>query len=315
MLSPLTILAEANPIDHVLPQTVFRIGSVDVSNHLFMGTLAAILVLITFAWLARRITPRPGDLESHVAKGRFTQLMETMCVFVREEVARPNLKDITDKYIYYLWTVFFFILFCNLLGLLPIGPIAVIVGSILGVEHAGHLGHWGGTATGNLSLNLPLALVAFLMINIIGVRESGLSYFKHFCPIEITNIGMIPLAILLVFLEVLGLVIKSTVLAMRLFGTMMAGHLVLAVFVSLIPAAGALMYGIGASVVLGGGALLILELFIAMLQAFIFTFLTAIFIAAGAVHEHEHSGHEHGQLHPDGDQHYNALPPEAVIAE
>ena len=105
-------------------------------------------------------------------------------------------------------------------------------------------------------------------------------------------------------LEWMGLLIKCTVLAMRLFGTMMAGHLVLTAFVMLIftaaSASTTLGYGVGVAVVIGGTMLSLLELFICMLQAFIFTFLTVLFISSGAVHEHEE--HEHGAHDPLSDE-------------
>jgi F-type H+-transporting ATPase subunit a len=106
---------------------------------------------------------------------------------------------------------------------------------------------------------------------------------------------------MLFVLEWMGLVIKCVVLAMRLFGTMMAGHLVIAAFVALIHKAylgggEALGYGVGVAVVVGGVALTLLELFIALLQAFIFTFLTVLFISSTAV-EHEE---EHAEGHPEG---------------
>lgn len=297
MVSANPILAAADPISHVLPHELFSIGPFAVTNHVLMAVVAAVLVLLAFRRLARRMRPAGEGAEAMIPKGPFTQLLEVMCVFVREEVARPNLKDLTDKYIPYLWTVFFFILFCNLLGMIPFGPLLALLAGLVGGDTT-YWGHWGGTATGNLSLNLPLALVAFIMINLIGIRESGLGYFKHFNP------GPWYMAPILVPLEVMGLIIKSTVLAMRLFGTMMAGHLVIAVFLSLIPLTGLMALGVGISVVVGGVALMLLELFIALLQAFIFTFLTTLFIAAGAVHEddHEHEDDEY-DVHGDAGHH------------
>ena len=109
---------------------------------------------------------------------------------------------------------------------------------------------------------------------------------------------------MLFVLEWMGLLIKCTVLAMRLFGTMMAGHLVISAFVMLIFTAAevgsALGYGVGIAVVFGGTVLTLLELFICMLQAFIFTFLTVLFISSGAVHAHEE--HEHGAHDPLSDE-------------
>ena len=101
-----------------------------------------------------------------------------MCTFIRDEVVRPNLGAMTDKYIYYIWTVFFFILFANVLGLIPFG---YILQSLTGNTH---FSHWGGSATGNLSLNVMLAICSFIAILYIGIRETGFKTFlAHFNPL------------------------------------------------------------------------------------------------------------------------------------
>lgn len=300
MLNASSILAAGDPMGHVVPHALFDVAGFTVTNHLFMGVVAAVLVFIAFNAAAKKIVVRGQGTDAYVTRGIFANLLETLCVFIREEVARPNLEHLTDKYIKYLWTVFFFILFCNLLGMVPVGPIMVLIASLFGAEHAGHLGHWGGTATGNLSLNVPLAMMSFLIIIGVGIKEAGFKHFiNHFNPVG-WSVAMLPIGLLLFVLEWLGLIIKCTVLAMRLFGTMMAGHLVIAAFIGLIPVGLGLAIGVGIPVVIGGTALMALEVFIALLQAFIFTFLTTLFIASFAVAHEDHGhtesdrGHEHG---------------------
>ena len=111
---------------------------------------------------------------------------------------------------------------------------------------------------------------------------------------------MLLIGIPLYFLEWLGLFIKCIVLAMRLFGTMMAGHLVIAAFIGLVFMAAevsiGLAYGVEIAVILGGIALTLLELFICFLQAFVFTFLTVLFISMTASSHHEGDGHDHDPL-------------------
>jgi len=301
---PMTIAA-GDPMSHVVPHELFSVGGFSVTNHILMGAVSAMVVLAMFAYAAARIRPAGEGKQAYQTRGVFANLLETLCVFIREEVVRPNLRHLTDKYIYYIWTVFFFILTCNLIGLIPFGPIAQIVAALFGVEghNLAYLGHFGGTATGNLSLNLPLAFLSFVLIIGIGIREVGLKHFlAHFNPVGWSP-AMLPIGVMVFCLEWLGLVIKSTVLAMRLFGTMMAGHLVIAVFISLIPLSIGGAIALGIPVTLGSIALLLLEVFIALLQAFIFTFLTTLFIASTAVpeegHEHEH-GHESGVEHGPG---------------
>lgn len=320
-------LAASNPVDHVLPhrlhsEPIFSLpvaspgtnipalgihdGNLDfyITNQMMMTAVAGIVTVLVFWLLAKKLraeasssTLVPRD------RGWFTRLFETMCVFIREEVARPNLGPLTDKYVPYLWTVFFFILFANLLGLIPLGYfLSLVTGN-------SHLEHWGGTATSTLSLNLVLAIASFVAIIGIGIREAGAKhFFNHFNPVGWQHpfpekLIMLPIGVMLFVLEWMGLVIKCAVLAMRLFGTMMAGHLVLAAFVGLIFAAAAagstLGYGVGLAVWIGGTVLTLLELFICCLQAFIFTFLTVLFISSAAVHEHEEHD-EHDEHHVQG---------------
>jgi F-type H+-transporting ATPase subunit a len=301
VLSCTATLAAGDPMNHVVPHALFSIGGFTVTNHILMGCVAALLVLAMFTYAAGRIRPAGHGRDGLRTRGIFANLLETLCVFIREEVVRPNLQHLTDKYIYYIWTVFFFILTCNLVGLIPFGPIIQLVAAPFGVEghNLAYLGHFGGTATGNLSLNLPLAFLSFVLIIGIGIREVGLKHFlAHFNPVGWSP-AMLPIGIMVFFLEWLGLVIKSTVLAMRLFGTMMAGHLVIAVFLSLIPVSIGGAIAVGIPVTLGSVALLLLEVFIALLQAFIFTFLTTLFIASTAVPE---EGHDHAEQHDQGQE-------------
>jgi F-type H+-transporting ATPase subunit a len=301
MVNAMLTLAEGGSLlDHVLPHEMFHIGPVPITNLTIMAMIAAVLVLLVFGYVSSRIK----SAGAMVPKGAFTQLFETLCVFIREEVARPNLGDLTDKYIPYIWTVFFFVLFSNLLGMVPFGAIGQIIGAATGHEHPAHLSHFGGTATSTLTMNAPLALCSLIAILFIGVRENGKHFFAHFAPVPFTLIGMLPIALMLVVLEIMGLIIKCVVLAMRLFGTMLAGHLVLAALLGLIFTAGqvaaAMGYGVGVGILGLGTALSLLELFIAFLQAFIFTFLTVLFIASGAVHHEEH-GHDEA-LHGSADE-------------
>lgn len=286
----LPVLAASDPVDHVLPHELFSVFGFAVSNHVFMAIVSAALVVLVFCWVGRRVEPRGEGADAYVTKGRVAHMFEVMCVFVREQIARPNLGHLTDKYIYYIWTVFFFILFCNVLGMIPFGYALASLAALFGAsdETAVALSHWGGTATSNLSLNVPLAFVSLVAIVYIGVKEGGKHFFEHFAPVPFKPIGMIPLALMLVVLEVVGLLIKCAVLAMRLFGTMLAGHLALAALIGMIfTFSGIVAFGVGVGVLFITVGLALLELFIAMLQAFIFTFLTVLFIASGAVHEHE----------------------------
>lgn len=310
------LLAAADPVSHAVPHALhpnpweFHVGSPDldvpalgisggmyqfyITNHLSMTVVTAVLVLLVFFYVAKRVKPQGEGLDAYKTRGRFSQLFETMCTFVRDEVVRPNLGGLTDKYIYYVWTVFFFVLFANVIGLIPIGYILqVLTGDT-------HLSHWGGSATGNLSLNVMLALCSFIGIIYVGIRETGFKTFMaHFNPLGWGDPKMLLIGIPLYVLEWMGLFIKCTVLAMRLFGTMMSGHLVIAAFVGLVfmarDVSTNLAYGVSVAVILLGILLTLLELFICFLQAFIFTFLTVLFISMVA-HHHDHDHPEESEL-------------------
>ena len=308
------LLASANdPTSHVIPHRVgshlfeVKFPGTDVptlhifdgvyrffiTNHLIMTLVSGIAVVLVFKFVANRVRVQGEGLEAYKTRGRFSQLFETMCSFIRDEVVRPNLHELTDKYIYYIWTIFFFVMFANVLGLVPFGSILYFLS--FGDQHLTHL---GGTATGNLSLNVVLAVGSFIAILYIGIKETGVkAFFSHFNPIGWEDPKMLVIGIPLYFLEWLGLVIKCVVLAMRLFGTMMAGHLVIAAFLALIVAAveviGGWGYGVALPVIFAGILLTLLELFICFLQAFIFTFLTVLFISLVASHHDDNHQAEH----------------------
>ncbi|MEX2543784.1 MAG: F0F1 ATP synthase subunit A [Phycisphaeraceae bacterium] len=281
---------------HVVPHTLFEIPGLGVAftNHMFMVLVAALLVLAVFLTVSRQVaTGSEGDIEAHQTSGRFAQFWEAICQFIRDNVVKPQLGPMTDRYIGYIWTVFFFIMFSNLLGMIPVGSIVGGLAYMFGSEHPATYAHWWGTSTGNIAITSALASVSLVAIVGIGVREQGKHYFAHFAPVPFTPWPMVIIAGPLVALEVMGLLVKSGVLAMRLFGVMVGGHLVIGVMIGMIFMFGS--YAIGVGVGLLSLALLVLELFIALLQAFIFTFLTTLFIAAGAAHE-QHEEHHEGEV-------------------
>src|SRR5262249_55836086 len=145
-------------------------------------------------------------------------LVESVLQFIRNEVARPALHEATDRYVPFLWTVFFLILFSNLIGMLPIDPlVTAIAGHPL--EWHGHPIHFGGTPTGNIPIPGGLAVCSFVLIHASGIREQGLiAHLKHFAPPVPW-----PLLFPLVPLEIIGSFVKPFALAIRLFANMIAG--------------------------------------------------------------------------------------------
>ena len=299
------ILAAESPLEHVVDNNRMGFhGFTLLSNHIIMMIAAAVIVLIAIPrWI--RVPAEGDDLHRHTPRGS-RNMIEGVCTFLREFVGRPNLGDYTDVFIPYLWTVFFFILTCNLLGLLPLAPLTKPLAQKIGLHHG-----ISGTATGNIWVTGTLAVCTLLMITVNGLRLHGIHYVKHFF------MGPFPINVVIAFLEVIGLFAKSFALAVRLFANMLAGHILLAVLLSFIFMAGAasaaMGFAIAVPVVLGSVAIMCLEVFVAFLQAFIFTFLTAVFIgmAVNIHHDdehhepnalsHEHEGplphHQHGHGH------------------
>lgn len=292
MTSLLLASAEAaggapDPMSHVLPHNLF--GTDWFTNHHFMALVVLIGGGLLLWVVAARMPLKADNAEGYVTKGRITQLFETLCVFLRDEMTRPLLGDLTDKYIKYVWSAFFFVLFGNLLGMLPIGPFFELIGQ-------DKLSHLGGTMTGNMCFTGGLAIISLFMIVFVGLKENGFGFIKHMWPVPFKPLALLPIMLpvgLVVFaLEIIGLFIKSFALCVRLFANMVAGHLVLASLIIL--ALTAPLVGKGASV-LGATAFSFLEVFVAFLQAYIFTFLTVIFISLGAVSHDSHDEH-HGGL-------------------
>ncbi len=278
------ILAVGDPLDHVLSHPLVTLGDgiVVLDNHIVMQVTATVVVLLLIVSAFRsRVQRDANEVESLVPKGS-ANFFESMCSYLRNEVARPTLQEHTDRFVPYIWSVFFFILFCNLMGMIP-------VDAVLGLFMA-HPPHLGGTATGNIKVTATLAVFTLLMIVVNGFRLGGRHYLAHFCP------GPLWLAPLLVPVEIIGLFAKIFALTVRLFANMMAGHILLATligFAAALPGLGGI--GVAIPAILGAVAISMLEIFVAFLQAFIFTFLTCLFLGQSVVFHHDGHGHEHAQ--------------------
>jgi F-type H+-transporting ATPase subunit a len=267
--APLLLASEDNPLSHVLPHELGKVGGYSLTNTLAMLLVAALVMLVTFPFVARR--------DARVPTGS-RNFFEAILQFLREQVARPALHEATDRYMPFLWTVFFLILIANLLGALPIAPILTLV--------TGKPSHFGGTATGDISITAALAICAFFAIHVGGIREQGfVHYAKNFAP----HVPW-PLLILLVPLEILAAFVKPFALAIRLFANMIAGHIVLAILLGfstlLADGLSGASVGVTFASVVGATAISLLEIFVAFLQAYIFMFLTTLFIGMAVHPEH-----------------------------
>src|SRR5437762_9986198 len=140
----------ADPLDHVISHPLhWNIGPLEMTNQMLMALVAGVLMLLTFPVIFRR-----AKIETAEAPRGTRNFFEAIMEFLRVEVFRPALKEHTDRFVPFLWTLFFFILFCNLLGQIPVGEIITLF--------TGKPSHWGGTATGSLTTTGALAACAFL---------------------------------------------------------------------------------------------------------------------------------------------------------
>ena len=237
--------------------------TLDVSptRHVVMLLVAALLCLLTslLALRAHNRKSTEGKAPSGLGNG-----FEALILYLRNEVILPNVGPHGNGYVPFLLTIFFFNLFANMLGLVP----------------------YGATATGNISVTAMLAIVSFIVIELAGMKAQGKKYINTiiFWPDDM-SLGMkLFISPILTPIEIIGKFTKPFALAIRLFANMTAGHVVLLALISLIFTFGSwflvpvpILMGIGISV---------LELFVAVLQAFIFTLLSSVFI--GLIREGAH---------------------------
>lgn len=265
-------MAEHSPLEHVIDHNTLEvfgfhevhlpnIAGIQITRFMVMEVIAAVLVAATIIPLARHVA------RNRVTRGPFLNLFEAIILFFRDKVARPAIGGHgADEYLPFLWTIFFFVLFNNLLGIIP----------------------GGASATGNINVTGALALMTLGTVITAGVKAMGpLGFLKGIVPHMDVPKAMHPFLWSLMFvIEVAGLLIKHVVLAVRLFANMLAGHIVLAVILGFILMAPALYsYIVTPASIVGVVALSLLELFVAFLQAYIFTFLAALFIGMAA-HPH-----------------------------
>jgi F-type H+-transporting ATPase subunit a len=257
-----------DPLEHVIDHPLFE-GS-PVSKYQVLIVAAAGLICLAYIPLARRI--RNGE----PPRGPFWNALEGLLFFIRNEVAKPNIGEHdADRFVPFLWTLFLFILTCNLLGMVP----------------------FLGAPTADISVTLVLAAIVFLVIHVSAIMKLGIgSYVKSFIP-HLRGDNLLMNIFLIVFIvplisviEVLGALIRAAVLAIRLFANIFAGHVALGVIllfaVNAVDQAVHVFGGVTLATVFMGTALSMLELFVAFLQAFVFVLLTSIFLGMQLHPEH-----------------------------
>jgi F-type H+-transporting ATPase subunit a len=232
----------------------FELFGLDLSitRHVIFMWLGSILLF----WVMTRVAK--AYKSSMVPKG-FTNFWEVFIVFVRDEIAKPTIGKGFEKFLPYLLTAFFFILFGNFIGLVP----------------------FSATFTSNIAVTATMAIFSFLFTQIGGIRNNGLfGYFKGLIPHGVPVL-LLPIMIIV---EFLGLLTKPFALAIRLFANMTAGHIVVYALISLIFVMQSVAWA-GLAIPM---ALFIysLEILVALLQAYIFTILSGLFIGMAVHQEH-----------------------------
>lgn len=231
--------------------TVFGIDITPTKHVIFMW-LVAFLVFITFYLMAK------GYKSSHIPR-RLANFLEVFIVFVRDEIAEPTLGKAYKPFLPFLLTLFFFILFGNFIGLLP----------------------FSATFTSNIAVTASLALISFFMIQLGGIKQNGFfGYFKGLIPHGMP-VWLLPL---MIPVEILGLFTKPFALAIRLFANMIAGHIVILALIGLIFFMGTL-YVAPISIAFAV-FIYLLEILVALIQAYIFTMLSSLFIGMAVHQEH-----------------------------
>jgi F-type H+-transporting ATPase subunit a len=255
------ILTTSNPFEEIASKVLFEYGWFEFTNHMLMISVSAVALIIALPLAVGKV---------QINRTGFGAVVETICVFIREEIARPFLKDETDKYVGVLWTLFFFILTLNLMGMVPFDRFYWLITQ--------KENHFHGAPTGNIWITGALAFFAFIFFHAAGIHENGFkNYIRDFCP-KVPWIMWVPIF----FLELISSFVRLFSLAIRLFANILAGHILMATILGFI-----ILYKnymVATASISFVVLMSFLELFVAFLQAYIFTFLTAIFIGF-AVHQ------------------------------
>jgi F-type H+-transporting ATPase subunit a len=224
---------------------------------MLIAALTVALLLIFAANAQGRQTRSAGHAQG------FAGGIEAMVLYIRNEVIIPNVGHHGNGFVPFLLTLFFFILFCNLWGIFP----------------------WGSTATGNVSVTATLALITFVVVEAAGMRAQGIGYLStiFYWNKDLNIVLRVLLFLILSPIEFIGKLTKPFALTIRLFANMTAGHIVVLALIGMIFAFKSIASG---APFLMAVAINMLELFVAFLQAFIFTLLSSVFI--GQIREAHH---------------------------
>ncbi|MFA5669185.1 MAG: F0F1 ATP synthase subunit A [Balneolaceae bacterium] len=258
-------------IDHVVsPVSGHIIVDLSITSHLFFFWLSLISVLLVTLYVRSLYIGGTGRISE--PKGVIQNLFEVFFVFIRDEVAKPNIDDRKyARYVPYLFTVFMTIAFMNVFGLLP----------------------WSATATADITVTAALAICTFVITQFSGTKN----HWGHVFWFPGVPFGV---KILMIPVEIIGLFTKPFALAIRLFANMMSGKIMIIAILGLIfifndMFGSTAAYGISVFSVILTAVLYILKLFVSLLQAYIFTLLSAVFIGMAAESEEDDEEHYYAE--------------------
>ena len=242
---------------HIGPVTL----DLSPTKHVVMILIAAVLCALVLMSAAR--SQARAAATGKPPKG-FANAIEAMVLYIRNEVILPNVGHHGERFVPFCLTLFFFILFMNLLGLIP----------------------YGATATSNISVTATLAIVSFFVVEIAGMRALGKGYINTivYWPHDMALAVKAPITLIMTPVEIIGKFTKPLALSIRLFANMIAGHVVVLALISLVFTFGSWL--IMPAPILAATGIMVLELFVAFLQAFVFTLLVSVFI--GQIREAAH---------------------------
>jgi F-type H+-transporting ATPase subunit a len=277
-----------SPIDHPLIHFPPVLGiDMSVTKHVLMLWLVATAVFLLVTLAVRRYVRQ----ERLIPSG-FMNALEAVVEFVRDTIVQPNVgSKWVRAYTPLLLTMFLFILAANLIGLIPVFDLAALVNHT--VIHApeesffARLLHGGVTATGNFNVTAALATITFVTIIIAGARAHGfLQHWRNMVPHGLP----LPVTLMLIPIEIMGMFVRPFALTMRLAANMTGGHIAILAILSFVfifaemSTAAGLGVGLFLSLPLAVG-ISALEIIVVLVQAYVFTLLTAVFIGL-AIHAH-----------------------------
>ncbi len=262
-----------------------------VTKHVFMLWLVAAVLFVVVTWMVRRyIRQSPDRL---VPSGAMNAL-ESMVEFIRDAIAQPNVgRKWVRTWTPLLLTLFLFILAANLVGLIPLFDVIGLANhSFLHLPEESFFArvvHGGATATGNFNVTAALSTITFMAIIVAGTRAHG--FVRHWMNLAPKGLAW-PLYILLIPIEIMGMFVRPFALTMRLAANMTGGHIALLAILSFVfifaDLFGRATAGIGVGLVLSlplAVGISALEIIVVLVQAYVFTLLTAVFIGM-AIHAH-----------------------------